>query len=71
MRRSNPIKHAGYKRGCNQGAVERSVAKQNGILTLFKQFRHDLLVMVGCFYFFSDVSSGIFQVFCDAAMFEY
>lgn len=48
---------------------ERSVAELSGILTLFKEFRHDVLVMVGCFYFFCDMRSGIFQVFCNATKF--
>lgn len=46
--------------------VRESRAKQNDILTLLKQFRHDVLVVVGCFDFFRDMRSGIFQVFCNA-----
>jgi len=61
--RSDPIRLVDYKGGCKQRA------KENDILTLFKEFRHDVLVMVGCFYFFCNVRSGIFQVFCNAANF--
>ena len=36
------------------------------LLTLFEQLRHDVLVVVGCFDFFRDVRSRIFQVLCNA-----
>lgn len=60
MLRSDLIKHVDYK-----GAGKRSLAKLSEILTLFEEFGHDVLVMVGCFDFLCDMRSGIFQVFCN------
>lgn len=59
--RFNPIKHADYKRGCNTkpGSGMWQITK-NGILTLLKQLRHDVLVMVGSFHFFCNMRPGIF-----------
>lgn len=47
------------KGGCNREPW-RGVA-----LTLFKEFSHDVLVMLGSLYFFRNVCSGISQVFCN------
>lgn len=69
MLQSSPIKHAD-SRGGKGGGVERKLAQQNDILTLFKELRHDVLVMVGRLDFFCNVRPGIFQVFCDAAKFQ-
>lgn len=60
MLQSNPIKHVDCKGGCN------AEQRRAGILTLLKEFCHDVLVMVGSLYFFCDMCSGVFQVFCNA-----
>lgn len=49
--------------------VTESRGEESSQLTLFKELGHDVLVMVGCFYFFCNMRSGIFQVFCKAATF--
>lgn len=70
MLQSSPIKHVDYKGGCKRAVKGGNPAVPRDMLTLFKEFRHDVLVMISCFHFFCDMRSGVFQVFCNATQFE-
>jgi len=52
---SDRIKPVDNKEGYNRAGGGGGLAKQKDILTLFKEFRHDVLVVVSCFYFFSNM----------------
>lgn len=46
---------------------KKKLPNKGDILTLLKEFRHDVLIMVGRLYFFSNVGSGAVQVLWNAA----